>query len=55
MQPKDLELIATATELNEQILPEQRQPYLAPSLVRLDLTETQAATGIISDGITVTS
>lgn len=41
MQTQDLESVTTA-EPNEQIDAGERQPYQAPSLVRLDLAHTEA-------------
>ena len=41
MQTKDLESVTTA-EPNEQIDARERQAYQAPSLVQLDLAETEA-------------
>jgi len=48
MQTQDLETVAT-TETNEQFDARERQPYQAPSLVRLDLAETKAASPSIVD------
>ncbi len=42
----------TTSEQNEQVDTCERQPYQVPSLVRLDLSETQGSTGVVSDGIT---
>jgi len=36
------EAIETVTESNEQLEVHERQPYQAPSLVRLDLAHTKA-------------
>lgn len=42
MQPEGLETVTT-TEQNEQIDARERQPYQAPSLVRLEFKNTEAA------------
>lgn len=39
MQPHEIESV---TEPNEQLEARERQPYQAPSLVRLDLAHTEA-------------
>ncbi|WP_199796340.1 hypothetical protein [Ectopseudomonas mendocina] len=49
MQTQDLESVTTA-EPNEQIDTCERQPYQAPSLVRMELSKTLGSTGFISDG-----
>jgi hypothetical protein len=41
MQPKELETV-TASEQNEQVDTCERQPYQAPSLVRLEFKNTEA-------------
>ncbi len=41
MQPKEPETV-TSTEQNEQIDARERQPYQAPSLVRLEFKNTEA-------------
>lgn len=51
MQTQAPENVAT-TEQNEQVDARERQPYQEPCLVRLDLSETQGSTGLITDGIT---
>jgi hypothetical protein len=51
MQPKDLESV-TAAEPSEHIDARERQPYQAPSLVRLEFKNTEAAiTGGADAGI----
>lgn len=48
MQTQDLDTASTA-EPNEQIDASERLPYQAPSLVRLDLAETEAGGPGITD------
>lgn len=49
MQPKEPETV-TSTEQNEQIDAGERQPYQAPSLVRLEFKNTEAAATGTTDG-----
>ena len=46
------EAIETVTESNEQLEVHERQPYQAPSLVRIELKKTEAgATGTTDAGL----
>lgn len=51
MQPNDLETVTTH-EPTAQTDTCERQPYQAPSLVRMGLSDTEGSAGTISDGIT---
>ncbi|RIA22224.1 hypothetical protein DFO61_2898 [Ectopseudomonas oleovorans] len=52
MQFQETEAVTTL-EPNEQIDVHERQPYQAPRLVRLDLSETQGLTSGTNDGFTL--
>lgn len=51
MQANDLETVTTH-EPSAQTETCERQPYQAPNLVRLNLSDTEGSTGTLSDGIT---
>lgn len=52
MQAQDLEAV-TPAKSNEKTDIRERQPYQAPRLVRLDLSETQGLTSGTNDGFTL--